>query len=353
MRLASLVSLGTLVAVLNSCLPAGLGAPQPAPSATPNRVRWLGGNWFLVGYNFPWHQYNYDFGPEEYSNVRYYYQKIENQFADLQANGTRVTRWYVFNNASQYPRFDSQGQVTGLGSQFFQNFDDALAIASAYNIYLIPVLLDATLTERASGAPRQTIITDPAIRQSYLDNAVRPLLERYGRHPNILAWSIFNEPEWPAGFTSDNKYNRISVDTLRDFISLNVQYIHQYASQPAALDSGGFPWFQRWTDLGVDLYLVHWYPWIDRDYPGFSPLERTADSYNVDKPIVVAEFPIKATPYSVRRSLDGIYANGYAGALAWCYPNNTDEWCDATSYNRTKTELRRWADAHSADVSIR
>ena len=103
-------------------------------AASLTRVSWLGGNWFVLGYNFPWHQYNYDFGNDQYANVHYYSATINSQFADLRAHGTHATRWYVFNNAAAYPLFDAQGRVSGLPASFFQNFDDALAIAAANNV---------------------------------------------------------------------------------------------------------------------------------------------------------------------------------------------------------------------------
>jgi hypothetical protein len=321
------------------------------PEAVPlNRVSWLGGQWFALGYNYPWHQYNYDFGTDQYANVRHHYAKISSQLTDLQANGTRVTRWYIFNDAATYPLFDAQGRVRGLPGSFFQNFDDVLALASARNIYLIPVLIDTTLTDASSGAPRRTIITDPAVRQSYLDNALKPLLQRYGTHPHILAWSIINEPDWSTeGVHQDRQQVTIPYATMQEFIRQNAQYIHSYATQAATLDGGGLPWLSKWIGLGLDLYLVHWYPWMDQYWPEFSPYTHAASSFGLDKPILITEFATGATPYTVQESLDRFYANGYVGALAWCYPNNVDEWCD---YAGTKDALRTWALAHAAEVNI-
>jgi hypothetical protein len=51
----------------------------------------------------------------------------------------------------------------------------------------------------------------------------------------------------------------------------------------------------------------------------------------------------------VQRSLDTFYANGYAGALAWCYPNNADPW---RNYAGTNDAFRAWALAHAAEVNI-
>ncbi|HEY7065320.1 MAG TPA: hypothetical protein VII06_27835 [Chloroflexota bacterium] len=345
---ASILALAALALLLSGLADPGV----PAVRATPDRVSWLGGSWFAVGYNYPWRRYNYDFGDDAAENVHAQYGTIDAQFADLQANGTHVTRWYVFNDGARYPIFDRNGHVTGLPGSFYQNLDDALAIASAHNVYLIPVLWDSLVAKR--GRNHANVITDPGVRQSYLDNVLRLLLQRYGHNPNIIAWSVMNEPDWPAGFTNDRTFQRIPVDTLRDFIQAHVQYVRNYTNQLVTVDGGGLPWLDRWRDLGLDLYLVHWYPWIDHDYGAqFSPYTRGADSFNVDKPIVIAEFPLQGTPYSVQQSLDTFYGNGYAGALAWCYPNNVDEFCDQSSYNDSRDPFRAWTQAHDAEVNIR
>jgi hypothetical protein len=342
-----LFALAALTALV--CSVVMLIAPISGYAARPDRLIWLGGDWFAVGFNYPWHEYSFDFGADPTKDVHANYSQIDSQFADLQANGTHVTRWFVFGSAAQAPLFDAQGLVTGLPPSFFQDFDEALTIASAHNVYLIPVLLDSTITHAADGAPHRTVITDPTVRQTYLDRAVKPLLQRYANHPNILAWSIMNEPEWPAGLTNDPAYVRIPIATLQDFVRQNATYVHSYATQPATLDSGGLPWLANWTGVGLDLYLAHWYPWIDELAPGYSPYTRTAASFGLDKPIVITEFPSSATPYSMQQSLDVLYANGYAGALAWCFPNNVDVWCD---YAGTKDALRVWSLAHLADVNV-
>jgi Glycosyl hydrolases family 2, TIM barrel domain len=347
-RRALLLALAAVALLL-----AGLADPSPTPvRATPDRVSWLGGSWFALGYNYPWHNYNYDFGDDPATNIHGQYGALDSQFADLQANGTHVTRWYIFNDGVRYPTFGRDGQVAGLPASFYQNFDDMLALASAHNVYLIPVLWDSLVARR--GRNHAAVITEGRVRQSYLDNVLRPLLQRYGRHPNILAWSVINEPDWPAGFTNDRNFQRIPINQMRDFIQAHVQYVHTYTNQAVTLDGGGLPWLDRWTDLGLDLYLVHWYPWIDHDYGArYSPYDRTADSFNVDKPIVIAEFPLKSTSHSVQHSLDTFYANGYAGAMAWCYPNNVDEFCDQSSYNGSRDTFRAWAQTHNAEVNVR
>ena len=84
----------------------------------------------------------------------------------------------------------------------FRDVDAALDIASRHGIRIMFVLLDflwcdpATRdTRRADGRPRR-VLADADGRDALLDLVLRPLLERYGEEPQILAWDIVNEPEW-------------------------------------------------------------------------------------------------------------------------------------------------------------
>jgi hypothetical protein len=347
--------LGLLVTLLVTllCVQGGpsIASPPFQRGQRLDRVAWHDDDWFLLGYNYPWHEYNKDFLPGSGQNVRANYARIDAQLADLRAHGTHVTRWYVFNDASAYPAFDGRGQVAGLSPQFLQQFDDAVALASAHGIYLIPVLLDGENLMRWDNPGAQpAVLTDSAVRQTFLERAVRPLLERYGRHPAVLAWSVLNEPEYFAdGLNPQSDRLRVPRETVAAYIREATQLIHRYARQPAALDVG-LPWVGAWQGLGLDLYLGHWYPWMADYWPEYSPYTRPARTLGVDRPIVIGEFATAATPYSLTESLDRFYAHGYAGALAWCYPNNTDRWCD---YAGTKDALRAWEQAHLAEVDVR
>jgi hypothetical protein len=100
-----LFALAALTALV--CSVVMLLAPISGYAARPDRLSWLGGDWFAVGFNYPWHEYSFDFGADPAKDVHANYSQIDTQFADLQANGTHVTRWFVFGAAAQAPLFDA------------------------------------------------------------------------------------------------------------------------------------------------------------------------------------------------------------------------------------------------------
>ncbi|HYU75664.1 MAG TPA: hypothetical protein VEL31_23585 [Ktedonobacteraceae bacterium] len=321
-------------------------------AATSNkRIPFGGSKWFLVGYDYPWNNYGYDFSNSS-SNVHGQYSTVNNTFADLQANGTHVTRWFVFNDFRAAPLVNNNtGMVTGLPVNFFQSFDDALAIAHRHNIYLIPDMLDGiTLLGKNSTnvSVHSKIFTDPIVRQSFFDNAVKPMLQRYGNNRNILAWSPINEPDFETQGVDPGNFYTIPYASMQDFMRQFTQYVHTYTSQMATIENVSQHLILFWTGLGFDFYSPHFYDWMTQYWTDSDPVTTPASSLNLDKPVVIGEAPSSGSRYSVQQYLDAIYINGYAGVLFWS-ANGGDS---ASNYSGTKSMLKTWAQAHARDVNI-
>lgn len=314
-------------------------------------ISFHGGKRFLIGYDYPWHRYSYDFSVSRI-NVHGQYAAINSQFADLSANGTHVTRWFVFNNFSQNPLLDTRGYVIGLSPGFFQSFDDALAIARAHHIYLILDFTDGTtLLANDNNDPQlhSKIFTDLAIRQSFFDKGVKPILQRYGQDPNIIAWSPINEPDYEViGIGADSTHVGIPYQAMKDFMSQFTLYVHTYTHQMATIENGPLHFTHFWMRLDFDFYSPHYYDWMKSFWPNSDPVTNRAASFHLDKPIVLGELPSAFSKYSVTQLLNALYANGYAGALFWSM--NAGDY--VTNYLGTKAEFNAWSRAHSADVDI-
>jgi hypothetical protein len=71
----------------------------------------------------------------------------------------------------------------------------------------------------------------------------------------------------------------------------------------------------------LDFYSVHYYVGIDPSNPtGISPFHHAANSWGLNKPIVVAEFAMQNTLGVAKESLfDTLFQSGYAGALPWSW----------------------------------
>ena len=74
----------------------------------------------------------------------------------------------------------------------------------------------------------------------------------------------------------------------------------------------------------LDFYTVHYYSWAGT---ALSPFHHPASYWQLDKPVVLAEFYIENTfGISYRNLYRNLYSNGYAGALTWqWYPNDAQQ----------------------------
>ena len=261
-------------------------------------------------------------------------------------------RWFLFGDCRASPEFDPNGTVTGFDEHFYADMDTALAIAQKHNIYLIPVLLDFHLADKAKNdngvqlGGRSALIANLRTRESFLDKAIKPLLERYGKNRNIIAWDVINEPEG-AMVIAGGKWvaESVGAEAMQSFVKDAVDCIHAHSSQHATLGSAARHWLSYWKDSKLDFYQFHYYD----NRESQSPLDYPCANLELDRPCIVGEFPTKNTKRTMTQYLDTIWNNGYAGALAWSY-RGTD---GASAFHSAAGKFAAWAEAHNSELGIR
>lgn len=304
----------------------------PPPPPVNNRISWNGIDSYLTGANFPWLNYGTDFGTGAWGKTTDW-THAATLFQTMHSDKINVTRWFVFADGRYSPEFvnpATDSAVTGLDGQFFADVDRMLQIAHDNNIYLIPCLVDFHMfNTRVSsagvyGGGHYSVFGTPAIRQTYLDNALKPLLQHIAASPYknyVLAYDIINEPEWNvAGLGAGS--NAFPIATMQTFITECANYIHLYGGGAyATAGTAQFKWLYASKNCGLDFYEPHWYPKNSGEsLPAYASL-------GLDKPAIVGEFPATANdyvigstaPYSAQWYLDSIYNAGYAGEMAWSF----------------------------------
>ena len=326
------------------------------PGRTDRIQLWENGYWYILGVNYPWLNYGHDFGATAWghdgASNKTSNKQIDADFAYLKGRGVHVVRWFLFGDCRAAPEFGPNGKVTGFDEHFYADFDAALAITEKHNMYLILVLLDFHLADKVkqvSGVQlggRSEVITDPAKRQTFLDIALRPLLERHGKNRNIIAWEVMNEPEG-AMIIPGGKWVEESVSpaAMQSFVRDVVGYIHTYSSQHATLGSASRRWLHHWTSSELDFYQYHYYDKMERQYPLNYPYAKL----NLNKPCIIGEFPTKNTKRTMTQYLNTIWKNGHAGILAWSYRAGDD----ASDFKGVADEFAIWSNAHETDLNIR
>ena len=324
-------------------------------------IPWNGANWYLYGVDYPWYNYGTDFGSGGWGKYTDW-TAIGNAFAAMNTEGARIQRWWVFGDGRYDPKFNADGTVSGLDSQFFTDLDTALQTANANNQYLLLCVMDNSMWANASTVNgvqlggHVAIVTDSTVQQSYLNNALQPLLLHVAASPyasRVLGYDIVNEPEGQmAGYWGGDA--NLPTASVQAFVANCASVIHAYGGGAYATVGSAMPgWASVWSGLGLDFYQIHYYPWMDNGGPAGSGLPTYA-SLNLDRPCIVGEFSTVDADYTIGSTtalsaqwyLDTIYNYAYAGAIAWSN-NAGDSSTDWTDFNPV---FSSWASGHSGII---
>ncbi|MEZ9134342.1 hypothetical protein AB4162_00360 [Vibrio sp. 10N.286.52.B1] len=330
--------------------PTGQGTSKPY-------LTYQGKDVYLNAVNIAWIDYARDFG-----NGLNEARTIE-IFDEIVKNGGNSVRWWVHVNGTQTPAWDG-GKIASADKQK-QTFDDierALDLAAERGLYIMPTLWSFDMLSlnqygvKDVAANNFNFLTDDAVRQSYIDNFLNPLLERVAGHPALIAIDLFNEPEnmtegWFIERENLKDQYQVSYEDIHKTTAILSAAVHKKAKQ---LDKqvmtttgskslvmfmvdghGGTNYYsdERMTAYGgedapLDFYAPHYYD--DMDKKGtWSPFYHHASFWNANKPIVMGEFYVdpygyKPADFSYFENEVGqqnlcprLVNNGYAGSMAW------------------------------------
>ncbi len=279
---------------------------------------------FLEGANLPWLRYGGDFGanawnpgggvarPGERENLR-------RHLLELKGRGIFTIRWFLLCDGRAGIRFSAAGTPLGPDSRLFADIDAALETAGACGVRIIFVLLDflwfgkAVEVNGVQTRGRSQVVTGAYKQRALRRRVIRPLLERFGRSPVILAWDIVNEPEWATRGFGGQSSTAISFLTMRRFIKKTARLVHRHTRQLATVGLGNAAGLPLVRSVGLDFYQVHWY---DR-WEGVAPLERRVSELGLDRPLLLGEFPTKNSSRTPEAIVAACRSSGYCGAMAW------------------------------------
>src|SRR5438270_10296821 len=126
----------------------------------------------------------------------------------------------------------------------------------------------------------RNLVTDTSTggaQDSFFNNALIPMLQRYAGNRNIIGWEIMNEPDWALNinpYTEQNPTVQEPVDVaqMRAYFARFTQTVHTYAPNQyatvgsASLKFMGFGQYLQagiWSGLGFDYYGAHYYGWME------------------------------------------------------------------------------------------
>ena len=316
---------------------------------------------FLSGTNLAWNQFGGDVGFNTNPNLTYF----NSFFSDVKDAGGNSVRWWFHTDGSFTPEIESSGNVTGLhetlsNAQIIAQVESILDAAEANDIYLTISLFSFDMLQDYSVKAwtgndftgNKPFFESETNIQSYIDNALTPLVNALKDHPALGSWEIFNEPEGMTtefGWTGNQGGEFISITDVQLTVNMLADAIHN--ADPDALVTNGAWYMTVNTDNGsntnyysdanllaigsnnypngtLDYYQVHYYDWQDGN-PSLSVFEHPVSFWNLDKPLVIGEFHADEAETALGVSddspYDWLYDNGYAGAWGWQY-NESNLW---------------------------
>ena len=280
--------------------------PVPPPPVEMTRITWESRQWYLHGANVPWFNWGCDFGcgANGGASSTEVSLAVSSAIANAKPSGLNVIGWWMFPGEPTQFVLSDAGAPTGLKPAVYQDIDAALRLAEQHDVYFVFVLFSAP----THLPPAWT--TDEQQRRE-LASTIGALAARYRENPRVMAWEVFNEPEWDiwAGKASQQDVV-LTVDAVTD-------QIHAQSRALVTVGSANIEALGMWADSDLDFYEPHWYdPMGPRACARCTDLGSLMASYGLKRPVVIGEFYASDTVDAAQRYED-FYEKGYAGAWGW------------------------------------
>nr|AGS52742.1 putative protein-signal peptide [uncultured bacterium contig00069] len=311
-----------------------------------NRLIINGKPLFISGINVAWKNFAGDVGDQALSaSDRNWFGA---QFSEIKNAGGNAVRWWLHTDAQNCPKINSNGQVTGIGSNTINNIRTVLDSAYKYGIVVSLTLFSFDLLQQESKSSYSSynidnnykFLTVAANIDTYIENALKPILAAVGNHPAIMCWEVFNEPEGMSTGNGANGWStqRIPHDNVlritnkiagvvhretKKMASTGIHNFHQYRGvySDASLRTAGGD-----QDGYLDFYMAHTYPEYESNLSTQNPFSQPASYWGFDRPVLIGEFPAQSWgsggyPYGGNRNINDLYEyaynNGYCGLMSW------------------------------------
>ena len=190
------------------------------------------------GLNVAWDNFGYDIGTPMGLNTTFF----QSFYESCEENKINAARFWLHCDGRASPLFNEDGSVSGLSSTFLSDLSTLVGMAEKSNVVVLVTLwsFDMCNQEVPTGL-HVDLISNSTKTQSYLDNALQPILRAMTDFPNIV-WEVINEPEWCINETPPSTTTSVSLSDMQRFVSMIVNEIHQNSNQKVTVGSASLKW---------------------------------------------------------------------------------------------------------------
>lgn len=189
------------------------------------------------GLNIPWNDFGYDIGDGDYNSS--WFQTF---FDTCDSNDVNSARFWVHCDGRGSPNFDSSGNVSGLSSTFLSDLENLIQRAEKSNVVMLITLWSFDMcNQEVSNGLHVDLISDQSKTQSYINNALIPILKSVGNYTNVV-WEVINEPEWCIQETPPSTLTSVPLSQMQRFVAMIASAIHQNSNQKVTVGSASLKW---------------------------------------------------------------------------------------------------------------
>ena len=255
---------------------------------------------WINGVNTPWDKWN-DFGGG------FNFEFWQEHFSKLHEAGCNAARVWIICDGTTGIDISPDGTVNGATDAHWSDLDDLFSLAETYQIYIMATVqsFDCFKDQNANYQAWRDMINDQTKTESFIDNYIVPLVQRYDKNDYLWSVDLCNEPDW---IVENDECGKLDWLGLERYYAMASAAIHENSDVLVTVGLGMIKYnsdkqqgnkisdaelqsvmTSEKYDKGyayVDFYSVHWYSWMQGMW-GY-PFSESPEDFGLDGSISIS-----------------------------------------------------------------